>query len=171
MKVILYMAQTMNGIIAREDYGEDFLSDENWKVFFALTKETGCFIVGRKTYEEVKKWKDYNFDNIKATKIIVSNKSNFNLGKGYLLANSPRDALRKASESGFKKVILTGGGKINTAFMKERLVDEIIVNIEPFVLGNGIKIFSEEDFENKLSLIDTKVLKSGIVQIHYKIIK
>ena len=171
MKVILYMAQTMNGIIAREDYGEDFLSDENWKVFLALTKETGCFIVGRKTYEEVKKWKNYNFDNIKATKIIISNKSNFNLGEGYLLANSPRDALRKASELGFKKVILTGGGKINTAFMKERLVDEIIVNIEPFVLGKGIKIFSEEDFENKLNLIDTKVLKSGIVQIHYKIIK
>ena len=33
MKIILYMAQTMNGIIARENYNEDFLSDINWKVF------------------------------------------------------------------------------------------------------------------------------------------
>jgi len=71
MKVILYMAQTINGIIARNNYDEDFLSHENWKVFLGLTKEMDCFIVGRKTYEEVKKWKEYNFDKIKAIKDIL----------------------------------------------------------------------------------------------------
>ena len=52
MKVILYIAQTINGVIARENYDEDFLSDINWKVFVKLTEKIGCFIVGRKTYEK-----------------------------------------------------------------------------------------------------------------------
>ena len=55
--------------------------------------------------------------------------------------------------------------------MKNRLVDEMIIDIEPFVLGNGIRIFSREDFESKLKLLDVKKLKSGILQLHYKVIK
>jgi len=124
MKVILYMAETINGIIARTNYGEDFLSHENWRVFLDLVKDSGCFVVGRKTYEEVRKWKDYNFNRIKAVKIIISNSSDFKLDKGYILATSPEEALQKASKLGFKKILLTGGGTLNSAFIKKGLVDE-----------------------------------------------
>ena len=68
-----------------------------------------------------------------------------------------------------KKVILAGGGEFNSAFIKKGLVDEIIINIEPFVLGNGVKIFSNENFESKLNLIEIKKLKFGIVQLHYNV--
>ena len=165
------MAQTINGIIARNNYEEDFLSHENWKVFLGLVKDMGCFVVGRKTYEEVKKWKDYNFDKINATKIIISNNPDFKLNREYILATSPEEAIQKASKLGFKKILLTGGGTINSAFMKNGLVDEIIIDIEPFVLGHGIRIFSQGDFESRLKLLNVKKLKSGITQLHYKIIK
>ncbi len=171
MKVVLYIAQTINGIIARENCDEDFLSHENWEVFLSLVREIGCFVVGRKTYQEVKKWEKYNFDKIKATKIIISNNPDFKIDEGYIIAISPKDALKKASKLGFKKILLTGGGTINSAFMKNGLVDEIIIDVEPYVLGNGIRIFSQEDFENKLKLLKIKKLKSGIIQLHYKIIR
>ena len=168
MKVILYMAQSINGYIARENHEEDFLSHENWILFLRLVKYCGCFIIGRKTYEEVKKWKEYNFDNIKAVKIIISKNPNYKLDRGYVLAKSPKDALKLANK--FKNVLLTGGGTINSAFMKQNLVDEIIVNVEPYILGRGIKIFAEEDFENKLKLQDVRKSKSGIVQLKYKVL-
>ncbi len=171
MKVVLYMAQTINGIIARDNYDEDFLSHENWKVSVDLCSKYGCLIIGRKTYEEVKKWKDCSFDEMNAIKIVVSKNSNLVLNKGYVLATSPKDALKKAEKLGFKKIVLTGGGTINSAFMKFGLVDEVIINIEPFVLGRGVRIFAEEIFENKLRLIKIKKLKSGIVQLKYKVIK
>ena len=164
------MAQTVNGYIARENYDEDFLSHQNWKVFIKLAEDIGLFIVGRKTYEEVKKWKEYNFDSVKAKKIIVSRGKQSKLETGYVSANSPKDALDKASKLGFTKVLLTGGGTLNGAFIKAGLVDEIIINIEPFVLGRGIRIFSEETFENKLQLLKVKKLNE-IVQLHYKFVK
>lgn len=170
MKVILYMAQTINGIIARENYDEDFLSHQNWTVFVKLAENVGCFIVGRKTYEEVMKWEKYNFDKVKATKIIVSSRKKSKIKNSYIYANSPKDALDKAFELGYRKVLLAGGGRLNSAFMKVGLVDEIIVNIEPFVLGRGIRIFSEENFENKLKLCTVKKI-NGIVQLQYKVIK
>lgn len=173
MKVILCMAQTINGIIARENYGEDFLAHVNWEVFLKLAEEIGCFIIGRKTYDvyQAKNSEEYSFDNMTAKKIIVSRDKKPKLAPGYISANSPKDALTKASELGFTKVLLTGGGTVNSAFMKAGLVDEIIINVEPYILGEGISIFSKETFENKLELVEVKKLKSEVIQLHYKIKK
>ncbi|MCX6815936.1 MAG: dihydrofolate reductase family protein [Candidatus Aenigmarchaeota archaeon] len=171
MKVILFMSMSVNGIIAREDGSEDFLSDENWKVFCKLAKQMGCFVIGRKTYETVMRlYKNYNFDDVKAKKIVVSTSSNFSPA-GYTVAKSPKDAIKKAKNVGFKQILLTGGSRLNSSFLKENLVDEIILNIEPAILGKGIKLFAEDAFERRLSLIKTTKLKSGIVQLHYKVKK
>ncbi|MBI2578916.1 MAG: dihydrofolate reductase [Candidatus Aenigmarchaeota archaeon] len=171
MRVSLYMAMSANGIIARENYDEDFLSHRNWEVFCKLAENIGCFIIGRKTYEVVKKWKDYNFDSVKAKKIVVSKNMNFELDSGYTPAKSPKDAISKASAMGFKKVLLTGGSGINSAFMKDGLVDEILLNIEPVVLGKGIRLFAEDNFDSRLKLINTRKLPKDIIQLHYKVKK
>ncbi|MBI4170671.1 MAG: dihydrofolate reductase [Candidatus Aenigmarchaeota archaeon] len=172
MKVILFMAMTINGIIARENDKEDFLSDRNWKQFCALAKDVGCFVIGRRTYEVVKSlYKDYNFDDIDADRIIVSANPNFDPGDGHIVANSPKDAVRKASSKGFRKIILTGGSTLNSAFIKAGLIDEIIVDIEPAILGKGVKIFAEADFYKRLKLKRIKKLPEGIIQLHYEVIK
>ena len=163
---------TINGIIARKNGEEDFLSHENWNTFVSLAKKYNCFIVGRKTYDVVKNWPDYNFDDIKGiNKIIVSKNKNLKLDKNYILANSPENAVIKAKSAGIKTILITGGSRTNSAFMKVGLIDEIILNIEPVVLGNGIKIFAEEDFESQLKFIKTKHLSNGIIQLYYKIKK
>ena len=51
MKVILFMAISLNGIIARENNEEDFLSNKNWQMLVKLTNRTGCVIWGHKTHE------------------------------------------------------------------------------------------------------------------------
>lgn len=171
MKVILFMAQTVNGIIARENYNEDFLSDENWKVFCKIAKNIGCFVIGRKTYDVVKeKYNNYNFNDVKAKKIVVSRNPKFK-PKGYIVARSPKDVIKKAKLAGFKNILLTGGSKLNTAFMKSGLVDEIVLNIEPAVVGKGISLFSEGKFEFRLKLNKIKRLSSGIIQLNYKVKK
>lgn len=171
MNVILYMAQTVNGLIARENYDEDFLSQVNWETFVKLAEEIGCFIIGRKTYDiyRAKKSKEYSFNHIRAKKIIVSRDKKQKLVPGYIAANSPPAALQRASKLGFTKVLLAGGGTLNSAFMKAGLIDEIILNVEPHALGRGIKIFSEETWERELELITVKKMRSGVVQLHYKV--
>ena len=61
MKFILCMAQTVNGMVARDNYDEDFLSYVNWEVFVKLAEEIGCFIIGKKTYDvyQAKNSEDY----------------------------------------------------------------------------------------------------------------
>lgn len=74
MKTTLYMATSANGIIARENGDEDFLSHENWKKFCELANEFGNFIVGRKTYDAVKKWDEgYKILPTQHLKALLSN--------------------------------------------------------------------------------------------------
>ncbi|MEK6872019.1 MAG: dihydrofolate reductase family protein [Nanoarchaeota archaeon] len=169
MKVILLMACTVNGIIARENFSEDFLLQANFTDFKELAEKVGCFIVGRKTYEEVKKWKT-NFDTITATKIVISRKK-LKIDDDFICVSSPQKSLEKAAQLGFKKIVLTGGSKINSSFMKEHLIDEIILNINPYVLGNGIPLFTNDIFESKLKLMNVKKMHEGIVQLYYKVVK
>ena len=173
MKTILYMAISANGIIATETGDEKFLSHENWEKFCELAREFGNFVVGRKTYEAVKKWDGgYNFnDLVGVEKVIISKDQNFKLDKSYTLANSPEDALAKLSQKGFKKVLVTGGSSINSAFAKINLLDEIVFNVEPVVVGKGIPVFALEDFELKLKLISSEKSASGLLTLGYNVLK
>ncbi len=165
------MAISANGIIATETGGEEFLSHENWEKFCKLAKEFGNFIVGRKTYEAVRKWNSgYNFDDlIGIEKVIISQDKNFKLDDGYILASSPQDALAKLSR--FESVLVTGGANINSAFAKANLLDEIMLNIEPVFVGKGIPLFAPQDFELNLKLISSGKSDKGIVAFNYSVVK
>lgn len=166
------MAMSLNGMIASKSGNEDFLSDTNWKSFGELAKKHGCFIIGRKTYEAVQKWPDYNFNDIEASlKIVVSNDKDLKLDPPFLVANSPKDAIEKAIAMNFESAILTGGSTINSAFITENLIDEVMINIEPTIIGNGIPIFAKSDFEKRLSLDEAVRIADDIIQIKYKVNK
>lgn len=167
------MAISSNGIIATEKGDEDFLSHKNWEKFCELVREFGNFIVGRKTYEAVKKWDGgYNFDDLLGVKkVIISQDNSFKLDKGYVLASSPEDALAKLSQKGFGKTLVTGGANINSAFAKAGLLDEIILNVEPIFMGRGIPLFAPQDFEMKAKLISVDKSKEGILTLKYAMLK
>lgn len=171
MKTTLYMAISANGIIATETGDEEFLSHENWEKFCELAREFGNFVIGRKTYEAVKKWDGgYNFDDLVGVeKVVISQDQNFKLDKGYTLASSPKDTLTKLSR--FENVLITGGANINSAFAKANLLDEIILNVEPVFVGKGIPLFTPQDFEIKAKLISVDKAESGILILRYRVLK
>jgi dihydrofolate reductase len=166
------MAISLNGIIARENNKEDFFSDDNWITFVELCSKSGCMIWGRKTYEVVRGWeKEYSESISDIKKVIISSDKNFIIKEGYIKATSPKDALNLLSKQGFKEVILSGGSRLNTSFAKEGLIDEIILNVNSIVVGKGIPLFSPEEFDLKLELMETKKIKNNLIQLRYKVEK
>lgn len=166
------MAMSLNGMVAGKDGSEDFLSHANWVSFGELAKKHGCFIIGRKTYEAVQKWPDYNFNDIEAKlKIVVSTGKDLKLAPPFLVANSPKDAIEKAVAMNFESAILTGGSTINSAFITENIIDEVMLNIEPAIIGSGIPLFAEGAFEKRLSFIESVRIADDILQVKYKVNK
>ncbi len=87
------------------------------------------------------------------------------------LKRAMRNFCRMKTGKSFEKVLITGGAKINSAFAKANLLDEIILNVEPVLVGRGIPLFAPQDFEIKMKLIFTEKTESGIVFLKYEIQK
>jgi len=173
MKVQLYMAMSLDGVIALPEGSEEFLSHQNWQTFCEAVAEHRCFVVGRKTFEAVSAWTGpYNFDSFHdVTKIVVSRKNTGMSKPGYNFVSSPEDALRVAQTRGHSSLVVTGGGELNNAFLQRDLVDNLVVNIEPVVVGAGIRLFGDTGTLVRLQFIDTKLLPEGILQVRYAVMR
>lgn len=171
MKVILSMAVSANGIVATESGEEEFLSDETWGRFAKLANEIGCVVWGRKTYEKVIQFSQKCIDDVKVVRKIVLSKSDFELKEGYSLVKSPEEALKLLSSEGFERILISGGSTLNTEFARRNLIDEIILDINPVIIGVGVPLFLSFDFELKLRLKSTKIIEGGNVELVYEVSK
>lgn len=165
MKVVLYMAITANGYIAKGN-NETPWSNEEWESFSSIVKKIGNLVIGRKTFEIMNQGNEFQKIGNPFT-VIVSNKENNNSN----FVESPEDAIELLKEKGFSEILVAGGGKLNSSFMQKGLVDEIYLDIEPFFFGKGIKLFADNEFEAKLELLETKQLSKNTIQLHYRILK
>ena len=150
MKVILYMAITANGIIAKDDDTADFLTKEESASYVSMVISTGNLIIGRRTYEVLSMQPDFS---VKDT--------------GHLVAHSPQKALAFVASDA---VVVAGGAMLNAAFLGENLVDEVYLDVEPAFLGKGMPLFSGKDFERRLELLGIKNISKNEIQLHYKVV-
>ncbi len=132
MKIILYMASTLNGIIAKKDNSVDFVSKKSWASYQKTVKNCGCAIVGGKTYRLMPKSEFVsNCLYIVFTRKKMKKKtSNLFFASGY-----PKDVLRFLEKKGIKKVCLCGGAEINSIFLKHKLVNEIFLVSYPELMS------------------------------------
>ncbi|USK52433.1 dihydrofolate reductase family protein [Bacillus sp. CMF12] len=61
--------------------------------------------------------------------------------------NQGLTSFRETKAPGWKKILIVGGGALLHSFIKEKLIDEIILTVAPAVIGRGIPLFKEGDYE------------------------
>ena len=172
MKVILWMAMSVNGIIARENNEEDFLSHQGWNEWVKFIRDAGCMVWGAKTYKVVSGWKKEYFKDIEGVRAIIVSSNLKNLSdERFGLANSPQNALEILKKEGFDRVVLTGGSTLNSSFAKLGLIDEIVLSVEPVVVGQGIPLFKSDLFDLKLELVSIAKINQNLIQLHYRVVK
>ena len=170
MKVLLYMATTLNGLIAKDDDSAEFITPLEVQSYVTVVIEAGTLVIGRRTYEILSQQPEFQEFIKSNVKIVAISHTDFAVkDSSHRVAHSPKEALEILKDS--EKIILAGGGSVNAAFLAENLVDELCIDIEPTLLGKGIPLFNDSDFERKLKLLDVKQLSEDEVQLHYQVIK
>ncbi len=68
--------------------------------------------------------------------------------------------------------MVAGGGKLNAAFLEQGLIDEIFIDVEPVLVGEGLPFVDGSDFSIEgLNLLETKQIGSDGIQLHYAVRK
>ena len=88
--------------------------------------------------------------------------------KAEVLHLSPRELIHEMERRGAKNIYLDGGVTIQR-FLRESLVDEMIITTIPILLGEGLPLFSKLEKDVKLELVKSESFKNGFVQNKYKV--
>ena len=170
-KVILYIAQSLDGFIARADDDISWLSvvereNEDYG-YEAFIETVDTVFMGRRTYEKVLSF-DMDFHH-KDRKCYVLSRSKSGQDANVTFYSGELSALisRLKTEPG-KNIFVDGGAEVVKAFREEGLIDEYVISIIPIMLGGGIRLFKDIVVENKVELVSHKVFASGLVQLRYK---
>ncbi|MDE1860900.1 MAG: dihydrofolate reductase family protein [Candidatus Micrarchaeota archaeon] len=168
MKVIIYMSITPNGYIASSRSGTDFIQSASDRGFRRMMSQVKANVVGTGTY---KKSLESGHFPYKGLNVVMTRKPVKSRWKNVIFTDKgPAEVLELFRKEGYRRVMV-GGGKINSLFMKAKLVDEIYLDVQPSVFTEGVRVFDGPDFDAKLRLIGVKRLSRSEVQLHYKVLK
>lgn len=169
MKVILYMATTANGYIAKPNH-ETPWSDAEFTSYSNKVKEASNLIIGKTTYDLM--LEENAFADLNEPFVVVLTSSNKKpVRKKTVFVKNFKEALRVLEKQGFQTALVGGGGQADTAALESGLIEEIFIDVEPMVFGRGIPLFAPSNSDLKLKLLETKKIGDSGVQLHYQIIK
>lgn len=178
-KLKLQVQMSVDGYIAGLNGEMDWLTF-NWdnalkKYVTELTEPVDCIVLGRKLAQGfIPHWasnpKEEGAEKINSTIKVVFTKTldksewdNAILAKGDLV-----DEITKLKRQDGKDIIAYGGATFVSALIKQGLIDEYHLFINPTAIGNGMTIFNNLDSKQNLTLVNSRSFDCGIVVLHYK---
>ena len=140
------------------------------KVNFENTaREIGNIIYGSKTYEIGIEEGTMPFKGIK--NIVMSSDDFETEDDVEVMDESPENVLDYLESEGFEQALIAGGSRVNTSFLEEGLVDEIILTLHPNMLGTGKNFLTESNLKLDLELIEVDDTYKDFLKLKYKVIK
>jgi dihydrofolate reductase len=170
---IVYIATSIDGFIAKKDGGIDWLfkvpnpdkSDFGYNDFI---KNIDAIVMGRNTFELVLTFGSwpYNKPVFVLSKTLKSIPNNLE-GKAEILNETPRSVVKELNSRKYFNLYIDGGKTIQ-GFLKQELIDEIIIARIPILLGDGIPLFDILTKEQKYEHIKTDIFNNALVKSHYR---
>lgn len=171
-KVILYIAMSLDGYIARENNELDFLkiverAGEDYG-YYDFIKNIDTVIMGRKTYDMVLGF-GIPFPH-KDKKCYVLTRSKSGSDENVTFYNGALDKLiSELRRKEGKDIFIDGGAETVNELLQLKLIDKLIISVIPVLLGNGIKLFNDGRPEQKLELLRSSTFSSGLAQLWYEV--
>src|SRR6266516_905797 len=85
-----------------------------------------------------------------------------------IISKNVVEEIQKLKEQAGQHILVAGSGKLVQTLMNHDLVDEFRFMVHPVVLGSVKRLFTEGTEQCKLTLVETKSFKTGIVVLHYQ---
>jgi dihydrofolate reductase len=173
-KAVYSLTNSLDNFIARTDGGYDWIlmGDEVMSEFPKIYASFDTILIGRKTYDQTllqspeTGQETAGFMEMKTYVFSRTMKGSPNAGVKIISDNAGEFVRSLKNESG-KDIWLFGGGILAASLLRERLVDEIGVAIQPILLGSGIPLFPDVGIQVNLRLLESKTYKNGIVGLKY----
>ena len=168
----VYIATSLDGFIATENGGLDWLDDipnpaQDDFGYAGFMSGIDAIVMGRNTFEKVLTFGDWPYDkpvfvlSNSLTEIPMSLYDEVEIVNGDL-----NELTERLNGEGYMDLYIDGGRTIQS-FLQEDLIDEMIITRVPVVLGGGIPLFGDIGYRLHFRHRETKVYNNYLVKSHY----
>jgi dihydrofolate reductase len=185
-KLKLQVQMTVDGYIAGPNGEMDWMvldwDDELKNYVQEITDPVDCIVLGRKLAEGfIPYWSSVagNAENPEYTagqkftdthKVVFTRTLETSEWNNTVLAkNDLASEINQLKSQNGNDIIAYGGATFVSALIKQELIDEFHLFINPTAIGNGMAIFKELDARQNLTLIKSTSFDCGIVILHYEL--
>ena len=173
MLVSVFIGTSVDGFIARSNGALDFLPPEGgephgYTEFFA---SVDALLIGRNTFETVLSFPEWPYGT-KPVVVLSTKPLNFSkVPKAPVeqMRGSPREIVSKLESRGFQHIYVDGGVSVQR-FLREGLIQRMIITRVPVLIGQGIPLFSSLPKDIRLEHVHTQSYATGLVKTEYRVI-
>lgn len=154
-KLVLFIATSLDGYIATENDSLEWLfkvegeGDNGYSDFYDTVDTV---IMGRRTYDWLLEQQLESFPYEGKECYVFSRTLSEDNEYVKFFSGDLDDFTKQLKDKEGKNIWVMGGGDLIHSFINEKLVDELIITVSPVLIGNGIPLFKEFDFELELTL-------------------
>lgn len=163
--VTLIMAISLDGKIAKNsDHFTNWTSPEDKKIFIETSKDFGMIMMGRKTFSTFPAPLKNRLNVVFSDQAEKEEK----IDNVLWVKDEPEKVLEQLEAMGYKKALLGGGSTLNSIFLKKKLINEIMITVEPKIFGAGLSLFND-DFDVDLELMSLEKINQNSFLVKYKL--
>ncbi|PEZ00235.1 deaminase [Bacillus sp. AFS018417] len=179
-ELIYHVAVSLDNFIADQGMIEGNINDslflfegDHVPDFLADIQEYDAVLMGGKTYEFGfqfgAKPGEPGYKGIKH--YIFSNSIQFEANEEVELIKGDAIGFIKNLKKQYNgKIWLCGGGELAGSLFKHKLIDQLVLKVNPIIVGEGISLFGSVKPRLKLKLVDMKQYSNGVIKPTYNII-
>ncbi len=174
-KVILYIAQSLDGYIAKKDGNLDWLpqeiSEKMNKFYSDFSQQVDTVLMGRKTYDQIvnvlspNQWAYPN----KTSYVWTSTKTESLENSVHFMDTDLVSFVKELKEQEGKNIWVLGGGSFIAELVKNNLIDEYSITIVPVILGEGIPLFPKDNKNTIFLKMQVCFEENGMIQTSYTV--
>ncbi len=178
-KVFIHATITLDGFMAGVDGDMSWMQDleavdEDYAVVNKVTAEIGAIVGGSNKTNTIEDDGVPYGGTVKVPVFLMTHEAHEPVEKDGVTYNFVVDDIKLAVEkakvaAGDKNVSLLGGS-ISRQCLKLGLVDEIILDVEPLLLGEGISLFEGLGKKIQLKRLDTSAF-AGETHLRFQVVK
>jgi dihydrofolate reductase len=184
-RLVLFMHTSLDGFVAGPNGEMDWIdvSDEMFEYAGQRTREADTALYGRVTYQLMESYWPTAGDQPTASKHDIEHSRWYNSVAKVVVSRTMKGAkptntrivgdgltaeILKLKQSAGKEIVMFGSPTVAHALMRENLIDDYWLFINPVLLGRGIPLFKNLEARAALRLAASNVFSSGVVCLHYE---
>jgi dihydrofolate reductase len=172
MQASVFVGVSLDGFIARKDLSFDILPEKEYddNDFGEFVATVDAHVIGRRTFDWAASQAKWPYQ--KPVIVLSRSPARVRVPAGAdckVTSETPKRIAARLAKRGVKHIYVDGGQTIQR-FLRANLVNRIIINRYPVLIGDGIPLFGAVPHDIRLRHVKTQAYPKGLVKSEYRVL-